>query len=70
MMCLTSHHLTCKTVILRNSPLTPSIYYWSQRDETSVKLRQCINETHLDIKGAKWLQSFAMFPTPHWDYFV
>ena len=70
MMCSTNHHLTCKTVFLHNSPLAPNINYWSYGDKTCVKLRQCVQLTCLDIKGTKLLQSFAMFPTPHWDYFV
>ena len=60
-MCSTIHHLTCKTVFLRNSPLTPNINYWSYGDKTCVKLRQCVQLTCLDIKGTKWLQSYECF---------
>ena len=64
MMCSTNHHLTCKTVFLRNSPLAPNINYWSYGDKTCVKLRKCVQLTCLDIKGTKWLQSLPNVSKP------
>ena len=53
MLCLTNHHLTCKTVFLHNSPLSYSLNYWTNWDGTSGKLRQCSQVTHLATKGTK-----------------
>ena len=49
----TNHGMTGQCVFLLNSRLTPKHNYWSYRDETGGKLRQCIQVTHLAQKGAK-----------------
>ena len=59
-----NHSMPSQYVFLLNSPPCYRPNLWSNLNETSGKLRQCIKVPEITTKGAKKLQSFVMFLPP------